>query len=204
MLHQREKIGLKGNMHMGAGVDLKTTKKEAKKLKRKHSKPSKENETSGDWPNSSQFFDALEMEEPMLSTTDDTDYIPSKKTTKSHDQNRVDLTIFAAEAIRYGISPRAASALHNACLISDGLITDEDKSLLADKNKIIRAMDSYKKTQKSHQKSRFAEKGQLQCIGVDGKKDKKTLQKETQIIDGEEVEKFVINHKNTTHIRACW
>ena len=53
-------------------------------------------------------------------------------------------------------------------------------------------MDSYKQTKKSHQKSGFAEKGQLQCIGVDGKKDKKTLQKETQIIDGEEVEKFVI------------
>ena len=48
MLDQREIIGLKGNMPMGAGVDLKTTKKEAKKLKRKHSKPSKENVTSGD------------------------------------------------------------------------------------------------------------------------------------------------------------
>ena len=56
MLDQREIIGLKGNMPMGASVDLKTTKKEAKKLKRKLSKPSKENETLGDWPNSSVFL----------------------------------------------------------------------------------------------------------------------------------------------------
>ena len=53
-----------------------------------------------------------------------------------HTKNGTDLTIYGAEVVRLGVSPSAAAALHNACLKSYSLITNQDQSLVADKSKI--------------------------------------------------------------------
>ena len=41
----------------------------------------------------------------------------------------------------------------------------------------------------------FHAEGGLQCIDVDGKRDKKTLQTVVELIDGEEVKKFLVKQR---------
>ena len=88
------------------------------------------------------------------------------------DQNRMSLENFISECDRYHISDRAASALATGLLRDVGIVTAEDKSKVVDRSKIRRER---KKRQKQTKKKRKEQaQNRLQCLGFDGKKDKKT------------------------------
>ena len=87
-------------------------------------------------------------------------------------QNRLSLDNFISECDRYHISDRAASAMATALLRDIGIVTAEDVSKVVDRSKIRRMR---KKRQKEAKKRRREEaKDGVQCLGLDGKKDKKT------------------------------
>ena len=115
-----------------------------------------------------------------------------------HNQNRTNLDFFIAEVVRYGRSDRAAAAGYNAALKSIGALTDGDDKLAVDKNKIRRSRDVFAAKQKGKHKTKIELTGGLKCIGADGKRNKKTKQKEVQIINGIETVKVVT--KSQEHI----
>ena len=89
-------------------------------------------------------------------------------------QNRTNLDIFIAEVIRYGYSDRGAAALYNAALKTVGKIESGEDMLAVDKSKIRRARESFGIKQKLKLRDRVGATGGLQCIGADGKRNKKT------------------------------
>ena len=116
-------------------------------------------------------------------------------TIKKVTQHRTDITLFAAEVVRNGVSARAGAALYNAALKSHGLISDTDTKLVCDKNKLRRAMDLYAAQQKYLKDENILSSGGIQCIGSDGKRDKKTRSCEIQMINGEPKEKFTVESR---------
>ena len=110
---------------------------------------------------------------------------------KDHNQNRINMDYFIAEVVRYGWSDRAAAAAYNAVLKTVGLIEDGQDKLATDKSKIRRARDSFGAKQNEKQKTKVMETGGLRCIGSDGKRNKKTKQREIQVINGKETVKVV-------------
>ena len=87
-------------------------------------------------------------------------------------QNRLSLDNFISECDRHHISDRAASAMATALLRDIGIVTAEDVSKVVDRSKIRRMR---KKRQKEAKKRRREEaKHGVQCLGLDGEKDKKT------------------------------
>ena len=93
---------------------------------------------------------------------------------------------FIAEVVRYGWSDRGAAAAHNAALKTVGIITDGGDKLAVDKSKIRRARDSFGAKQRQKLRTEVEETGGLRCIGADGKRNKKTKQREIQTINGVE------------------
>ena len=204
---QRNKIGTKGGNYVMAGVDKKEAKfqkeilekekkvaeKEAKKaaVRAKKQKAEEEKETELDAAREAfemicdDFVDAA-----LDNNNNDGDFEPTVRS-KDHNQNRVDMDYFIAEVVRYGWSDRAAAAAYNAALKTVGIINDGDDKLATDKSKIRRARDSFGAKQNKKQKENVRETGGLRCIGADGKRDKKTKQREVQIINGAETVKVV-------------
>jgi hypothetical protein len=106
-------------------------------------------------------------------------------------QNRTSLDYFIVEVISYGYSDRGAAALYNAALKSVGAIEDGKGKLAVDKSKIRRARESFGAKQELQLQAKVGATGGLRCIGADGKRNKKTKQKEMQLINDCMVEKIV-------------
>ena len=183
---QREKTGLHGQMMM---MDI--DKEEVERLNKQEKRKPKSKKTS-----------EPEVIEPQMETggdpedCDNPDVDPdftAKITEKgNHNQNRVNLDDFVAEVMRYGISDRAAAALHNSTLRVHGIIIDGEDKLAVDKSKIRRSREAYSAKQKANQAREVTNIGSLQCLGSDGKRNKKTRRKVIQIINGKEVIKNVV------------
>ena len=139
--------------------------------------------------------EVLEMddtnEEVPTYCDDDMDEDFVRHTRAEPKQNRTNLDYFIAEVIRYGYSDRGAAALYNAALKSVGAIEDGKDKLAVDKSKIRRARESFGAKQKLQLQAKVGATGGLRCIGADGKRNKKTKQKEMQLINDCMVEKIV-------------
>ena len=197
---QRNKIGTTGGKYMMGGVD----KKEALIQEEKNEKERKKASTKDKKERKAEKIEAINkasQEEFEMNINDssneiidddakDADYEHSLRS-KDHNQNRVNMDYFIAEVVRYGWSDRGAAAAFNAALKTVGLITDGDDKLASDHNKIRRARDSFGAKQKQKQKTKLKECGGLRCVGADGKRNKKTKQREIQIINGVETVKVV-------------
>ena len=75
----------------------------------------------------------------------------------------------AKECDRWGVSNRAGAAIANAALIDAGIITPEDQKHVIDKNKLRRALESYRNERKVEDDKALVEK-QGQAYYLDGKK----------------------------------
>ena len=117
---------------------------------------------------------------------DDPDFIIGEKKC-SNSQNRINIMPFIAEVERYFVSDRAASALFNAALKCVGVIKADDTKNVADKSKIVRGRALYRAIERK--KDHIQSLGGLKCIGVDGKRDKKTKCVVIEVINGKKVEK---------------
>ena len=96
---------------------------------------------------------------------------------------------FIAEVERYFVSDRAASALFNAAMKVAGIINADDTKYVVDKAKIVRGRALYRAVEKKKQKEKIKSLGGLRCIGVDGKRDRKTKKIVVEVINGKKVEK---------------
>ena len=110
-------------------------------------------------------------------------------TLSDHNQNRVNIMPFIAEVERYFISDRAASALYNAALKTVGMITAEDNQNVVDKCKIARGRASYRAEVSNKKREAIKDLGGIGCVGVDGKRDRKSKKIVVEVINGTEVEK---------------
>ena len=88
-------------------------------------------------------------------------------------QNRTDPSFFIAEVCRYGVSDRAAAALYSATLKTVNIITDDENKLVVDKSKVRRARDIFSAKEKALRRERMESGGGIQCLGSDGKRNKK-------------------------------
>ena len=129
----------------------------------------------------------------------DGDYVNLGKVAgRDHNQNRVNIIPYIAEVERYFISDRAASALYNAALKTVGLITAEDTKIVVDKSKIVRGRASYRAAEKSKKMEKVQDLGGLGCVGVDGKRDRKSKKIVVEVINGNEVEKKKVGVEEPT------
>ena len=186
---QREKVGHQGLMLMGA-PDIQESKRQEnlrirKEKQRKHLESiEKEAQIEID-PVSVDLYDPVFEE--------DKEYVEDKAAKDgTTNQNRNKIENFVSELERYGISDRAGAALLNAHNRDLGIITDGKDKDAVDKFKIRRARASYRLKVKNKMKTKIDATGGLTCLGVDGKRDKKTRRRIVQQINGEDVEKEVV------------
>ena len=124
---------------------------------------------------------------------DEEEYIG--ETEKVTRQTRINIDPFVDENIRAKNSPGSAAAIWNAvikCLEDRGVIKNEDETsittnLTVDRAKVRRAMNDL--ANKEKEKNKETTKYGIECIGVDGKKDKKTLINKTVEVNGVKVKK---------------
>ena len=193
ILDQRQKVGLTGgDMQMG-NADKVEARRQADQEKRKLKKLADQKTLPA---NPVQVSSETIVEENDFEMEDDQDF--HVKTKLKSQQNRTELTFYIAEVSRYGVSDRAAAALYNAALKTVDLINDDNTKLVVDQSKIRRARDIFSAKQKEIRKEKLEAGGGLECLGSDGKRNKKTRVKEVQIINGEPKEKFSI--KTREHI----
>ena len=194
---QREKIGQHGLMQMGA-PDIKEAKRQKKLRERKERKmKTLETRALGEKENQVEDYDDTIVEMEDISTVDnddkDEDFVAEQiGVERTHNQNRNNIENFISELERYGISDRAGAALLNAHNRDLGIITDGKDKDAVDKFKIRRARAAYRLKVKARMKTKVDGTGGLTCLGVDGKRDKKTRKRVVQIINGEEVDKNVV------------
>ena len=183
---QREKIGLTGGeMQMGT-ADKVEAKRQEKNMQRKANKSKNILDSDNDADNSSN----------MSSNYASVDY--SEATKSDNQQNRTDLTFVIAEVARYGISDRAGAALYNAALKTVDLITNDKSKSVVYQAKIRRGRDIFSAKQKKIRQERLLAGGGIECLGSDGKRNKKTRVCEVQIINGVPKDKFAM--KTREHI----
>ena len=108
------------------------------------------------------------------------------------------IKLFLADVSRYGISDQAAAALYNAALKTVDIITETETKLVVDKSKIRRSRDIFSAKQKHIRKEKLKAGGGIECLGSDGKRNKKTRVCEGQIINGKHKEKYPM--KTREHI----
>ena len=88
--------------------------------------------------------------------------------------------------------------LENNNVIKNDDDTIIPENLIVDRYKVRRAKEAFARKQKQKKKEEV-EKG-LQCIGTDGKRDKKTMLKETVTVNDVEIEKhFILEKKKDIH-----
>jgi hypothetical protein len=208
---QREKIGLLGgNMSMDR-VDIKAVKiqeeedkqeeKNEAKAKRKAEEAArvednlKKRKAEEIESKKERFVEALIAEDGSEEEVEEYTPVDDGEPTT---QFTLPLTMFAAELCRYSVSERAGAALWNAIMYTletagrlrktgNGSISED---LTADRHKIKRAMAKFGAVQQDAQKMRVEATGGLECIGTDGKRNKKTRLKTTAVVNGETIEKF--------------
>ena len=194
---QRDKVGHRGNMQMGR-PDRAEAKRQAENIQKKASLENYyANETQDLKQKNSKKADAGSDPEVGLDVHDvgdegaagDPEYSNLSKKNMDHNQNRIAITPFIAEVERYFISDRAASALYNAALKTVGLITAEDTKKVVDKAKVVRSRASYRASEKAKKMEKIKDLGGIGCVGVDGKRDRKSKKIVVEVINGKEVEK---------------
>ena len=207
---QRDKIGTKGGKFIMRGVDKKEAKTYKNKVTTEENKvtAAESKKSKGKKLGKAQELARNEFEAECANTEENIpENTDSEFKTKlrggrghhiDHNQNRTNLDFFIAEVVRYGWSDRAAAAAYNAALKSVGVIRDGDDKLAVDKNKIRRSRDSFAAKQQKKHKTKVELSGGLKCIGSDGKRNKKTKQREIQVINGIETVKVVT--KSQEHI----
>ena len=189
---QREKIGLLGGKLTLTGKDVKGARLDKENEKKEERKALKEKKRAEDAAKVEENIKKKKAANKMVTTLDeatedfenldvlDEDFEYSEK--KKHtDRTMIKMDLFAAEAVRFGVSDRAAAALWNGAIRAleeaDFLEKSESgpiaKNLTVDKFKMGRAKDSVAKKQKEKKKEEALKEG-IQCIGTDGKRDKKT------------------------------
>ena len=211
---QREKIGTKGGQQTMSGIDVKEAKAVQKEKKSKDKKLKEVEDVNANIEEKKKeqarehkrvreaFKDEIEEGEVDDNKRDresdaDEDFDDIKKLKRNmSNRNTVNMGPFAAEVCRYSVSDRAAAALWNAavkCLTDATLMTFEDNGevddlVKTDKNKIRREKRKFAVKEKARVDEEISSSG-IECIGTDGKRNKKTLKKTMHIVDGEEVEK---------------
>ena len=201
---QRDKVGHKGNMQL-AGPDRVEARRQAENRKKKASLEAYyESQTvkQGQKRAQTDDYEQENLDLPDVNVDDkhdgvDFEYVDKDdNSSKDHNQNRINILPYIAEVERYFISDRAASALYNAALKTVGMITAEDTKNVVDKSKIIRSRASYRAAEKSKKVNKIKDLGGLGCVGVDGKRDRKSKKIVIEVINGEEVEKKKLVLKN--------
>ena len=210
---QRTKIGTEGGNFIMRGVD----KKEAKKFKSKVEKEMRKVATEDrrrtgaeelkkkqDVARKDVEMECVVFKDQSFNQVVDEEFVHVGKLRSSNqNQNRTNLDYFIAEVVRYGWSDRGAAAAYNAALKTVGVIVDGNDKLAVDKNKIRRERDSFGAKQKYKQKSQVEQTGGLKCIGCDGKRNKKTKQREVQIINDRK-NCYQKSGTHCLHPRASW
>ena len=199
---QREKVGLRGGgMHMGGGADKVEALRQEKQMKRVQSKlVAEEKEATQaamqEAPEIS-LDTELETDKDIAFDMDEDGNFEANDKTETN-QNRTDMSYYIAEVCRYGVSDRAAAALYNAALKTVNVITDVENNLVVDKSKVRRAREIFSSKEKALRKERLEAGGGIQCLGSDGKRNKKTRVCEVEILNGEPKEKYSM--KTREHI----
>ena len=123
--------------------------------------------------------------------------IPTEKN-KETNYTTLDISLFVAEVARYGVPDRPASALwsaavkylqNNKCIKND----DDDEKTIVEKltvDKIRREKEKFARKPKA--KNTDETNDGIQCLGTDGKRDKRTLRKETVKVNNIETEKHLV------------
>lgn len=198
---QRDKVGTLGGKQIMGNIDKKDAKVYKKELDKKEKK---ELEVKAVAENLKMKAEEKTMKRKRIAeefdggTDDDivdesVEFI-EKKARNGMNWNTLDMGPFVAECCRYSISDRGAAALWNAavkCLGTAGFIETEDDSIddkiKTDKSKIRREKKKFSEKEKVRKKE---EVSGIECLGVDGKRDKKTIKKTFNIVNDEEVEKI--------------
>lgn len=89
---------------------------------------------------------------------------------KKTEYNTLDISNVAMQSIRYGVGLRATAAITTAALIDAGLITEEEKRLVVDHNKVKRAQERIMKSL-DQEFDVLCKKGEIDCIFFDGRAD---------------------------------
>jgi hypothetical protein len=206
---QRAKIGLLGGKMFMAGKDTveaniqkdKAEKNEqmAKKAEKRAADAAKveENIKKKKENMSAQIEEDLYELEETADEEKEAEYKPkeSKQDTK---KTTIKIDLYAAELARYGVSERAGAALWNAnikCLEENNVLKKEGdttitENLTVDRYKIRRAKEAFAKKQKEKKKEET--KDGIECIGTDGKRNKKTMMAKTVTVNGVEVIKHFV------------
>ena len=208
---QREKLGLLGGQMTMEGPDLKDAraqkekeelekkkqlkdKKKAEAAKRVEENIRAKGKSQPKLDSLEEAADELEDVTDNLKSFDvDQDFEVHEKT--STDKTTLKMDLFASEVARFGISDRAAAALWNGAIRAledndflekkgDGPIA---KNLIVDQYKIRRAKAVVAKKQTA--KKREEARGGIECIGTDGKRDRKTKLLKIINVNGVETEK---------------
>ena len=186
VLDQRTKLGHTGLLQMGP-PDLPEAVRQQKAEARKESKmlselKNKNEDIDIETASSEPSNDLLDI--PETDHVDEDFLVGGRK--YGTDQNRLNIMPFIAEVERYFVSDRAASAAALKCV---GAIKVDDTKNVVHKNKIVRGRALYRASEKKKQKDKIAKTGGLKCIGVDGKRDRKTKKVVIEVINGKQVEK---------------
>ena len=139
-----------------------------------------------------QVSEGLEHE----STVDDHEF-KSRVVNKDTTQTRIRMTHKVAKLKQFSIFDRAGAHIWNAIIkdleVAGKLKGEEDRyiteKLTATRYKIHRKKEKFANEHKDAKDEQIQMSGGYQCIGADGKRDKKTKICETVVIDGMEVEK---------------
>lgn len=150
---QREKVESVGQHQIGL-PDLPEHRRQIKKQKRQEDElrriseyKQKRKEELTLQPNEVLFSDEdeeptdvtdEESEDPLQIRCDDSD-VPS--TSSSSQYNTLHLCNVAVQSIRYGVGLRATAAITTAAFLDAGLITEGDRRLVVDHNKVKRAQE---------------------------------------------------------------
>ena len=189
---QRDKSGLNGGKMVMKGVDMETAKKQENTMKKKEARARQEaeylletdrNKNEEPQTDIQETFDQPNSFDIEEENSRDVNYNLEKE---NKDTTTTDLTVFVAECVRFQISDRADVALYNAAIKTLGPL---DSNMIVDKSKYRREKAKFGLRQTERKKVEAA-KG-FGCIGADGKRNKRTRVKETQLINNQEVDKFL-------------
>ena len=203
---QREKVGILGGEMLMEGKDVKGArldKKREEKEEKRAAKEKKKAEAAAKVEENIKRKKASDKMESLEEATDDLEnldvvdddfeYLEQRRHTE---RTTIRIDLFASEAVRFGVSDRAAAALWNGAIKAledndflekrgDGSIAE---NLTVDKFKMGRAKESVAKKQKKKKKEEV--KAGIECIGTDGKRDRKTKIVTMIKVNGVEKEKW--------------
>jgi hypothetical protein len=108
-----------------------------------------------------------EFEDPLNIPWDDSD-VPSTSSTSQY--NTLQLRNVALQSIRYCVGVRATAAITTAAFLDAGLITEGDRRLVVDHNKVRRAQEKVMKSLDEEFHAR-CQVGNIECIFFDGRQD---------------------------------